>query len=166
MKIIFLDFDGVLNSYAYFKSRDLEKDVSEDANALDPKAVARLNRLVEATGASVVISSSWRHGRSLDRLAYMLALRGFVGPVIDKTVDWSEPKERVLETGKHQIIYQGQERGDEIRIWLDAHPEVTAFVALDDDSDMTAVRDQHIQTSYDEGLTDEHVDQAISLLTR
>ena len=86
--------------------------------------------------------------------------------MIDKTVDWSEPKERVLEAGEYKIPYTGQERGDEIRIWLDAHPEVAAFVVLDDDSDMTAVRDQYIQTSYDEGLTDEHVDRAISLLTR
>jgi len=159
VKIVFLDFDGVLNSHRYFASRGLEKDVTEEAEALDPKAVARLNRLIEVTGASVVISSSWRHGRSLDRLAYMLALRGFIGPVIDKTVDWSEPDE-----GK--LIYTAQERGDEIRIWLDAHPEVTTFVALDDDSDMTAVRDFHVKTSLDEGLLDEHVDRAISILTR
>ena len=47
MKIIFLDIDGVLNTY----------------NSMDrfcPKAVSCLNEFVQESGAKVVISSSWR----------------------------------------------------------------------------------------------------------
>ena len=76
IKVVFLDFDGVLNSKEFFKSPRHEES---EAGALDPEAIARLNRLLAATGAVVVISSSWRHGYTVGALASMLESRGFVG---------------------------------------------------------------------------------------
>ncbi len=86
----------------------------------------------------------------------MLETRGFKGRVIDKLPDWSKDELRGL--------YVAEERGDEIREWLVKHPEVTAFVALDDGTDMTAVTAHHVQTSlFEGGLCDVHVDQALAL---
>lgn len=157
MKVIFLDFDGVLNSHAFMRSDPVDGAHLRESAALDPAAVLRLNRLVAETGAAVVVSSSWRYGRSVDRLRGILEERGFVGQVLDKTADWSRKEMNGL--------YVAQERGDEIRKWLDEHPEVTSFVVLDDDSDMTAVRDHHVKTSlFNGGLLDEHVDRAAAIL--
>ena len=48
-KVIFLDVDGVLNS-----NRSTEPTIAEDM-------VKRLAHIVEKTGASIVLSSSWRY---------------------------------------------------------------------------------------------------------
>lgn len=61
-KIIFLDIDGVLNT-----ERQHDRCVNEGITpvdgfgyAFDPIAVANLKRIVEETGADIVISSSWK----------------------------------------------------------------------------------------------------------
>jgi len=61
MKLIFLDFDGVLNSNKYFKSLKRKKIPHEKIlNSLSPEMVERLNKIIEATNAKIVISSTWR----------------------------------------------------------------------------------------------------------
>lgn len=156
MKVIFLDFDGVLNSHEFMRARQEDiLDCRRESDALDPEAIARLNRLVAETGAVVVVSSSWRITRSVERLQQTLDERGFVGTVIDKTIDWYMCATR----------YEKQQRGDEIRMWLDEHPEVESFIVLDDSSDMDAVVERHIQTSlFTGGLQDDHVARAVAML--
>ena len=59
MKIIFLDIDGVLCTA---KSVGLLKTNIDGrlAKQFDPDCVVRLNHITDATGAQIVISSSWR----------------------------------------------------------------------------------------------------------
>jgi hypothetical protein len=153
MRLIFLDFDGVLNSPEHFRAIS-GKRPGHEWDSLDPAAVRRLNRIIDATGASVVISSSWRHGRSVEQLAKTLEGAGFLGRVIAKTPDFM---------GRSQ-------RGDEIAAWLNAaigigRLRIDGFVVLDDDDDMDAVRDRFIKTSFHHGgLLDEHVERAIAML--
>lgn len=54
MKIIFLDFDGVLNSVSYCRLH------REPGVLLDPARMALLRRIVDATGAEIVLSTSWK----------------------------------------------------------------------------------------------------------
>ena len=54
MKIIFLDFDGVLNSEKYLHS------CGQFGVVLDPSRLILLEQIVKATGAQIVLSSSWR----------------------------------------------------------------------------------------------------------
>ena len=53
MKIIFLDIDGVLNC-------DKTPNPRKFPYIVDRKLLARLKKLLERTGAKVVLSSSWR----------------------------------------------------------------------------------------------------------
>jgi hypothetical protein len=151
VKIVFLDFDGVLNHRAWLREHWLRECPGEvivsGKLALDPAAIQRVNRILRKTGARVVVSSAWRLLHSLDELRELLALRGFHGQVIDATPYIDE-----------------EPRGLEIRAWLDAHPEVTAFVALDDATDMDPVRERWVQTTFEHGLQDEHVERAVALL--
>ena len=57
-KVIFLDIDGVLNTNNWYtqKGRNAIKD--KYGYTFDPKSVANLKRIVEETGADIVISSS------------------------------------------------------------------------------------------------------------
>lgn len=177
MRVIFLDMDGVLNSEAFLLKLDVAHRALGHADPVRPKsettcvcyrlerqvddeAVGRLNRLIAATGAKVVISSSWRKLLDPAELLAILVNHGFVGEIIGETPRGDEPELRALyEYPQHYY------RGYEIGFWLRQHPEVERFVILDDGSDMEMHTHRLVQTDAQEGLLDEHVDLAIAMLT-
>ncbi len=117
MKVIFLDFDGVLNSVQYDRSR------SADQGNIDETRLVLLKELIAQTGARIVLSTSWRkhwnHDPSLcDSVGEEInAVFGRSGlQIYDKTPEM-KPSNRTAE----------------IRAWLQAHSGVvTDFVILDD----------------------------------
>lgn len=143
MKVIFLDFDGVLNStqsVIYHLRRNTQYDTIFFGDWC-PIAFSNLVRILDKLPeAKIVISSSWRCGRTLDELRDILKEHGVVpDKVIDKTPHHSE---------------RGSERGWEIQDWLDAHPEVTHYVILDDDADMLEhQKPNFVNTDAHVGLT-------------
>lgn len=159
MRIIFLDFDGVVNSMKFCEELSARTKLIGGSTAtremIDPIAVARLNRLIEETEAVVVVSSSWRKIFDMRTLQGILDAKGFIGKIIDVTPDLS-----------HESINRfdrSRERGDEIARWLRDNAPNASYVVFDDDSDMTAVRERFIQTSWGYGLLDEHIDRAREL---
>lgn len=161
MRVVFLDFDGVLNSHEYMRTCG-EGAMPDGVAGLDPAAVVRLNRLVNEGGhPDVVVSSSWRHGRTVHELRYLLHTSGFSGCVVGKTPDCAHKPEGGL--------WHGAMRGNEVQSWLDLAPlydvQVEQFVIIDDDSDMAHLADRHIKTDFATGLTDADVDRAIRMLT-
>lgn len=143
IKIIFCDLDGVLNSKNYECSDRYIRD------ALDPLAVARLNKITDATNAKIVISSSWRVAFEFDKetLFYLLKEEGVTGEMIDITP-----------------IFTSYLRWTEIRDWLDDHPDVEKFVILDDIDYMGDLQSHLILTTMMDGLLDNHADLAIEKL--
>ncbi len=150
MKVLFLDFDGVLNSAAFLAAEPGRFD------RLDPAAVARLNAIVGASGAKVVISSSWRVKRSLDELRALLAGLGFVGEVIDRTPELRGPS--------YEPACPFAARASEIRAWLGARPEPPSSYVILDDAILEGEGERHVRTDFTRGLLDEHVAQAIDVL--
>lgn len=153
MKVIFLDIDGVLNSMAYVNKMGPLFDLPE--NQMDPTLIARLNKLTDATGAKLVISSTWRlpfiKGHKLDMLKECMASYGITGEVIDMTGD--------------KVFAINNRRGKEIQEWIDDHyKEVDRFVIVDDDSDMGKLRRFLVKTNFDDGLQDTHLDQMAKML--
>lgn len=116
MKIIFLDFDGVLDN-AYYDllliSKGL-KECDEHGPIFDPRCVANLEKIVNATGACIVVTSSWKYLMTYEELLMMWKVRGMPGRVIDTTPNIS----------KH--------RGDEIDAWLRECKAVCEYVIIDD----------------------------------
>jgi hypothetical protein len=162
IKVVFLDIDGVLNSVEF--ARRTEFTGWPDGH-IDHEAVKHLNRLITETDAKIVISSSWRKMLDPEELAKVLARAGCVGEVIGETPDfWKREREQELWERPTQRF----ERGDEIQAWLDEHSEVEieAFVIFDDDSDMVHLVDRFIKTDSETGLLDEHIERAITMLTR
>jgi len=162
MKVLFLDVDGVLNSYTLIHKVHTDKHAMDKElwreEHVDKLAVRRLNKILELTGASVVVSSTWRKIHSLHELRVILQRRGFKYPerVIDVTPElWRD------DAGNR--LY----RGHEIQAWLDGFPkDVTSFVILDDDADMVHLMPMLVKTSMETGLLDEHVDAAVAILNR
>jgi len=155
VKVVFLDIDGVLNSHAFVES--IPQAERPSIIGLDREAIRRLNRLVHQTGASVVVSSTWRLNRNRQQLQRVLDEHGFQGRVIGRTPRWIAGRP-----------VAGDARGFEIQAWLDAAADygidVDTFVILDDDSDMGHLADRLVKTTFAEGLRDEHVDTAIAML--
>jgi hypothetical protein len=155
LKILFLDIDGVLNSEKYFKEhieeiKSQSTFITRCCSELDPEMVCRVKRIVDSTGCSVVISSTWRILHSIEEIKQMLAARGWDNcPIIDVT-----PRN----------LGRSMKRGDEIKFWLDQHPEVTKFVCLDDDSDFYSNQNL-VKTTWKEGIKDSHIEAAISILS-
>lgn len=70
--LLFLDVDGVLAPF-------------ESEAPFESTGIARLNEIVERTGASVVITSTWRERLSLDALREEFRRAGFRGDVAGLT---------------------------------------------------------------------------------
>jgi hypothetical protein len=168
VKIVFLDIDGVLNHSAT-RSDVLPTTKERLPIPIAPECMARLNRLIAETGAKIVISSSWRTFARWQDLGPALARHGLVADVIGETPDlvndevWLE-NWRVREGAP--FAYERLERGWEIGEWLAAHPEVTAFVILDDCSDMDALVPWLVLTHPNDGLDDPDVERAKWLIER
>jgi hypothetical protein len=148
MKIIFLDIDGVLNSGDYIRWCDGAFD--DPLNQIDSSAVVKLNRITVATGAKIVVSSTWRlafrhQPDPLRLLKNCLACYNITGEVIGMTG---------VEDGG---------RKNEIQAWLDVNPEVDKYIIIDDD--VIGAHSGHvIKTSFETGLQDSDVEVAIKLL--
>ncbi len=115
MKIIFLDFDGVLNSEKYVNS------CKHYGVIIDPAKMKLIKKLVDRTGAEIVLTTSWRDhwsplsdecdetGRRINEIFGEYGLR-----ILDKTPDMNFRRER------------------EIEAWLGMHPNVKSYVVFDD----------------------------------
>ena len=147
LRIIFLDFDGVMNN-----AGSLDK-----IDPLDSKAIQLLNDLVNATDACIVISSSWRIGNTLHWSQLMMARAGFKFPekIIGATMEISDKT--------NGGIWVSKTRGQEIALWLE-QVSVDSFVIFDDESDMDPVTDHLVKTTFETGLLEEHIERAKKLL--
>lgn len=127
-KIIFLDFDGVLN---------VIPTKHDDFGAIfHVEFVLNLKEIIEETGAKIVISSSWRSD-GLEKLRRMWEHRKYPGEIVDVTPS------TVAAGKRYDIPYDLVKRGDEIRLWLENN-KVNKFVIIDDDNDICEYRDNFV----------------------
>ena len=138
-RVIFLDIDGVL---APIRQWDRYGD-------LDPACIQVLNEIVAFGEADVVVSSTWRHGKTVAELQEMLEAEGFAGCVVDMT-----------PTGMN-----GASRGDEIAAWL-AENAVGGYVIIDDHPDMGELYAHLVLTHPAYGLQPADVARAMAMLMR
>ena len=133
MKILFLDNDGVVCLTQQWGGRakkikkwkmfnDGNPPVNVRMDSFDPKAVKVLNEVLEKTGAEIVVSSDWKLYCTLDELKQMFTDYGVIKQPIDCT-----PNHVLTAVEKNADV-----RVEEIKEWLTTHPEVTAWVAVDD----------------------------------
>lgn len=135
-KIIFLDVDGVLNSYRnvvadggfpFPKGSRPEQDPRHREENLDRLAIGMVRKLCKEFDAHVVLSSTWRMHVDAVKFGKRIDL-----PIIDATnPNVSKPRS--------------------IREWLAKNPDVKNFIVIDDD-DMQQPKRQ-IVTSIYEGFT-------------
>ena len=154
MKVVFLDFDGVLNSHEFFVelSAKPEAEQGDLVTTLSPVCTANLVKLLEIEPElQIVISSTWRHAFELSWLKDKLASHGV------------DPK-RIIGITPRRF---SSTRGEEIGMWLADHQEVEHFVILDDDKfDIVRLRKWLVQTDEQVGLTTKDIAKVVKVLKR
>lgn len=154
MKVIFLDIDGVLNSRAYDRKRNWNEQTD-----IDETRLPLVKKIVDATGAKIVLSSTWRQHWDKDKnrcdedgLYINETFARFGLSVFDKTPD----------LGLTAV------RKDEVSIWLkETDEDIEAFVIIDDYRyGWGELSENFVKTepNFRLGLEEEHVQKAIEIL--
>lgn len=164
-KVLFLDIDGVLNTERQ-QDRCKEAGLSYADNfgyAFDPVTVANLKRIVDETGADIVISSSWKVW-GLNTMQKLWTNRGLPGKVINVTPN-TESDELMLSVDLDMMLPAG--KGSEIKEWLETNgSQVTHYAILDDMDDMLPEQQSHfVQTDPTIGITEDDAQKAIAILS-
>ena len=117
MKMIFLDFDGVMVTDRYqAQLTAINSPLRDEYGAkFDPVCVENLRRIIDSTDADIVVISTWKMEMGLDGIQKMWDARQLPGKVIGVTPD-----------------IDPIHRGDEIQAWLDANPGAVRYAIIDD----------------------------------
>lgn len=113
VKVLFLDIDGVL---CLHEDGVVNWDDNIDCYTFDEQCCRRLKEILDATGCKLALSSSWRLQKK-DCLRILRQLRPFGISGADFI-------------GGTPIL---EDRGDEIMTFVERHPEIGVFVAVDDE---------------------------------
>ena len=172
--LIFLDFDGVLNTENHFAKMTVEGVPTRDyyGPKFDPKAVANLQKIIDATDAWIIVSSSWRYMglKEMQRMWTDRNLPGWVAGITPLHID----DEKLLETDLSQLDEITAEmfcssRGNEIKAYFDEVLQVNSdrqrYVILDDLKDVLPEQEEHfIHINPVVGITEEDAERAIEVL--
>lgn len=148
--VIFLDFDGVLNTERHQARLAIDGKPTKDAwgPLFDPRAVSNLRRIIDATDAVIVVSSSWRFVYRLGSLRLMWEVRELPGELLD-----------MIPRGASYIS-----RGENIECWLDRNGR-RDYVIIDDlDDFFPSQHDRYVETNPVVGLTEQDALKAIEIL--
>jgi len=145
MKVIFLDHDGVICLATEWggrhkKQREHGRKLSQSIESLpvearfdnfNKKAIDILNEILEETNAEIVVSSDWKRWASVDEMGEYYESQGIKKKPIaftKKVMDCEIPENFVWS----RTYDLEQSRSLEIKQYLQEHPEITHWVAVDD----------------------------------
>ena len=166
MNVIFLDFDGVLNTIHYSSNEDVEKRIkilSDICKKYDCKVVIEASAKIGINEETMEVEGKWLK---------------FIFDMFKKYN--IECIGRTPEVGRklNKFCYTPIWKEDEIRLYLFRHPEIEHYAVIDDDdllphnSDLNKVREHLLKTIYfsdnkeEEGLLEKHIDEIGTLLEK
>jgi hypothetical protein len=185
LKLLFLDMDGVLNNLPF----QHEHPFLQWDETIDPKNIDRLERVLKATGALIVISSAWRHEHDATSMQEILRKFGassanVIG--VTPSLGWDYP--RAAEIGLfletlfiENIPVEAVAAVDDMAIfeWDESmfstsqlQDALSNAMAGNEDAlpDVSAMerlpQEAFVRTKMATGLTDEDADKLIAILGR
>jgi hypothetical protein len=172
-KILFLDFDGVLNPDLYHNHMtkmwrykpDLVKSRDQFGDYFAPWCVDELRALVNLTGCDIVISSTWR---AFCDVKHLWEYRGMPGTCIGRTPIGHESRESVIRNSMVNVdptLYQIK-RGEEVQLYIDMFGKPDKMAIIDDIDEFTGtpVEKYFVQTNEKYGWTRKETERLIELL--
>ena len=128
MKVIFLDIDGVLNtSKTFIERKKYWEKTGIWTLEIDEFRVEYLRRIIDETGAKVVLSSTWKKDfENID---------GKVVPIHEKGIELLNVLKK-YDIELYDILkkWYSLPREDLITIWLNEHSNVESFIIFDDET--------------------------------
>lgn len=141
MKVIFLDFDGVINNWNNFDGVDINN-------------VLPLLEIIKLTGAKIVATSSNKYSFQANGVKYDNSRYSYYV---------SELKELGIDIFAITPYVDGN-REREIIKYLEDHPEIKEFLILDDDYVINSLKEHQVFLDLYRGITKEHVEPSVSIL--
>jgi hypothetical protein len=153
VRVLFLDFDGVLNGSSYEPIlpqghiAPAFRSIEWLAYQLQPELCAMVAEICRRAEAALVLSTTWRNAFPLPQIAELLESLGMPIPI------GATPR------------LQASTRAREIQRWIhEAAP--TRFVVLDDDPmDVTEVSLRLVQTDSEVGIRRRDVERCVELFS-
>lgn len=141
MKVIFLDFDGVINSY--------------QSEFVDPECVGVLSSIIEETNAKVVATTASRYPVLEGKVDYLESdfYRDYVktlqtyGIMIDDVLPCINKNKEV-----------------EMQTYLKEHPDISEYLILDDDYFYYSLLGHEIYIDFEKGLSVFDFPKAVDIL--
>ena len=164
MKVLFLDVDGVLNS---------TEDLFDD-RAISPRKLEILKTIINATGAKIVLTSTWRCFpntlsaviealESVNLNLYSITREGIAIEDL-KDTPWANVKRCPSYIYEEEI---NNDRGAEIAWWYwNRREKISKFAIIDDElKDITTYFPNNcVKTAFSKGLTLENATTIIKML--
>jgi len=153
MKVLFLDHDGVICLSTEWGGRfKKEKKHRDETGVLrklgsphyglpvdcrfdnfNKKAINVLNSILEETEAEIVVSSDWKRWANVEEMGEYYLSQGIIKKPIDFTPSLSQCTNYDNDTFPWSRQWDlEQTRSIEIKQYLQDHPEITHWVAVDD----------------------------------
>lgn len=148
MNVLFLDYDGVVNTPQWSVKNEKWRcrfNMPSDNTVNDVQCVQWLSEFCEKYDYAIVVTSTWRFHPNYKDCLTNAGLRHGIN-ILGATPN-----------------LPNQQRGDEIQAWLNAHPDTDAFIILDDDSDMGALKPHLIRCRADVGFREQEFRKACKL---
>lgn len=152
MYIIFLDIDGVLNTEHGLKTisdnwTNLEaiRDTEDGKEPFCPTAIEVLKRIIDETGAKIVISSTWRSD-GLEWFQDFWKNRGLPGEIIDITpYEENRVRGREVDNWLHRRGYYYPTDYWSAPAWVEAREScyIEGYCIIDDDWDFFIQQTPH-----------------------
>lgn len=151
MDIIFLDVDGVLNSARNAIQEYNKYMISRSGYnyPFDKECVLNLKKIVEQTGAALVVSSAWRRTQT-GRKKLLEELKKY--DLNEKVIGYTPIMNGFRET--------------EIEEYLKLFKEIPPFIILDDAEPFYNLEEHLVRTSMEIGLTEENVNESVYKLIK
>ena len=152
MNIMFLDFDGVVNTPMWdSSSQEFCMNMPYHGFVNNREAVRWIEAFCRVYNFQIVVSSDWRLNSSWRECLIFGGMSSDL--ILDRTIHYSASSE----------LYG---RGHEIQTWINEHPAIENFIILDDDiSELLPHQLKHtIHTDSETGFTEWNFNQSIEKL--
>ena len=155
MKVIFIDFDGVIT-------------IPETKWNISLPHIKRIKKICDNTDAKLVISSSWQRYAGTKNETREERVTNWLNGILMK--DINGPIKKFFEDYTYDMsgrFYSefGNVRGSDIKSWLTRNPDVDNYVIIDDEGDMLDEQlFNFVQTDWSFGIQDREVKLAIDVL--
>lgn len=142
MKVIFLDFDGVINDWYTM-------------NSISEKSIKILKFIVEESNAKIVVTSSNKYSfqKNSNSLENTLCYKIYIQSLINHGLEIYDFTPCILKN-----------RELEIKEYLKSHPEIREYLILDDDYIFKEMLNHEVFIDLYKGLSEEHVIPSLKIL--